>query len=145
MIGSGLWREIESGNNPLTLLFRVTVLTASAFCLIFFGALQLSWPQQAVLGLLMLLIALWLGKASNSYLVTLTLMIMSMFSTFRYGFWRVHTVVDILSRSGREVGTARRILHPAVVHRRRLCLLHSVPGILPDHLAAAARTCAPTR
>jgi cellulose synthase (UDP-forming) len=37
--------------------------------------------------------ALALARSSDSYLVTLTLMMMSMFCTFRYGYWRIMQTV----------------------------------------------------
>src|ERR1019366_2837009 len=43
----------------------------------------------AVLGLLTLLMSMALGRSTDSYLITLTLMMMSMFCTFRYGYWRI--------------------------------------------------------
>ena len=55
--------------------------------------MPLTWPQQAVCGLLTLLIALAVARSSDSYLITLTLMIMSLFCTFRYGYWRISTTV----------------------------------------------------
>jgi cellulose synthase (UDP-forming) len=61
--------------------------------LLFAGILDLSWPQQGVLGLLMVLLAIWMDKSSSSYLVTLTLMLISCFATFRYGYWRISTVL----------------------------------------------------
>ncbi|HKO20987.1 MAG TPA: UDP-forming cellulose synthase catalytic subunit, partial [Acidobacteriaceae bacterium] len=36
---------------------------------------------------------LWVNRASKSHLGTLTLLLLSIFSTFRYGFWRVKTAV----------------------------------------------------
>ncbi len=60
----------------------------------FFAVLPLTWPQQAVLGLLSLLMALAMARSSDSYLVTLTLMLLSSFCTFRYGYWRITQVID---------------------------------------------------
>src|SRR5208282_3446147 len=73
----------------LRLLFLI--LAAVIFC--FLAIVPLTWPQQAVLGLLSLLMALALARGSDSYLVTLTLMMLSMFCTFRYGYWRIDQVV----------------------------------------------------
>src|SRR5580698_7621377 len=100
----GFLGEIESGDGIAFSLLRSLLLVAGAVCLIFFGILPLTWPQQAVMGLLMLLIALWLGRTSNSYLITLTLMIMSMFATFRYGWWRIGTVIDFFRDPGVKWG-----------------------------------------
>jgi cellulose synthase (UDP-forming) len=41
---------------------------------------------------MIVLIAIWMDKSSSSYLVTLTLMLISCYCTFRYGFWRISTV-----------------------------------------------------
>ncbi len=69
------------------------ILFGGVIFLAFTGVLDLTWPQQAVLGLLMVLLAIWMDRSSSSYLVTLTLMLLSMYSTFRYGFWRVSYVI----------------------------------------------------
>jgi cellulose synthase (UDP-forming) len=94
MTANGLWQDIGAGENILTKLLRLIflLLAASVFC--FLAMLPLTWPQQAVLGLLSLLMALAMARSSDSYLVTLTLMMMSMFCTFRYGYWRILQVVQ---------------------------------------------------
>src|ERR1700735_4473986 len=101
---TGLLGGIESGDGAAFSLLRSAFLVAGAFSLIFFGILPLTWPQQAVMGLLMLLIALGLPRASNSYLITLTLMVMSMFATFRYGWWRIGTVIEFFRDPGNKWG-----------------------------------------
>jgi cellulose synthase (UDP-forming) len=70
----------------------VFVLAAAVvFC--FLAVLPLTWTQQAVLGLLTLLMSLALARCSDSYLVTLSLMMMSLFCTCRYGYWRLAQTV----------------------------------------------------
>jgi cellulose synthase (UDP-forming) len=93
MTRSPLWREFESGDSFLLKALRFFVLAGGIFFLAFTGVLDLTWPQQAVLGLLTVLLAIWMDRSSSSYLVTLTLMLLSMYSTFRYGFWRVSYVI----------------------------------------------------
>ena len=93
MTVAGLWQEIGAGENPLTKLIRLVFLLAAAAVFYFLAVLPLTWPQQAVLGLLTLLMALAVARSSDSYLITLTLMVMSMFCTFRYGFWRITQTV----------------------------------------------------
>jgi cellulose synthase (UDP-forming) len=93
MTASGLWQDIGAGENFLTKLLRLIFLLAAALVFCFLAALPLTWPQQAVLGLLSLLMALAMARSSDSYLVTLALMMMSMFCTFRYGYWRILQVV----------------------------------------------------
>jgi cellulose synthase (UDP-forming) len=93
MTASGLWQDIGAGENPFTRFLRLLFLLAAAAIFCFLAVLPLTWPQQAVLGLLSLLMALAMARSSDSYLVTLTLMMLSIFCTFRYGYWRITQVV----------------------------------------------------
>ena len=93
MTRSPLWREFESGDSFLLKALRFCILVGGVLFLVFTGILELTWPQQLILGLLTVLVAIWMDRSSTSYLVTLTLMLVSMFSTFRYGWWRVATTV----------------------------------------------------
>jgi len=93
MTATGLWQDIGAGENVLTRFLRLLFLLAAAIVFYFLAVLPLSWPQQAVLGLITLVISLALARASDSYLITLCLMMMSLFCTFRYGFWRITQVV----------------------------------------------------
>ncbi len=93
MTATGLWQNIGAGENLFTRIFRLFFLLAAGAILCFLAVVPLTWPQQAVLGLLSLLLALSMARSSDSYLVTLTLMMLSMFCTLRYGYWRVAQVV----------------------------------------------------
>jgi cellulose synthase (UDP-forming) len=104
MTQAELWEGFESGRGPGFRTLRWLLIGLGVLALLFFGALNLSWPQQAVLGLLMLLLCIWLSRASDSYLVTLTLMMMSMFATFRYAWWRISTTVTFLHDPGTKWG-----------------------------------------
>src|SRR5271166_4001705 len=90
---SRIWHDIGAGETFLTQLLRFLFLAVALTMFYFFATLPLTWPQQAVCGLLTLLMAVALGRTSDSYLITLTLMIMSLFATFRYGFWRLTQTV----------------------------------------------------
>ncbi len=94
MTPTGLWLDIGAGENGLTKALRLLFLAAGVGIFTFLAVLPLTWPQQAVCGLLTLLIALAVARSSDSYLITLTLMIMSLFCTFRYGYWRISTTVS---------------------------------------------------
>jgi cellulose synthase (UDP-forming) len=93
MTATGLWQDIGAGENLLTKLLRMIFLLLAVVVFYFLAVLPLTWPQQAVCGLLTLLMALAVARSSDSYLVTLTLMIMSCFCTFRYGYWRISGTV----------------------------------------------------
>jgi cellulose synthase (UDP-forming) len=106
MTRSPLWREFESGDNIILRLIRFLILGGGFVFMVFSGVLELTWPQQAVMGLLLVLLAIWMDRSSTSYLVTLSLMLLSCFSTFRYGFWRISTVVKFFTDPGnRQVWT----------------------------------------
>src|ERR1700761_5706357 len=100
MTRSPLWREFESGEGWLLFVLRLLIVGCGIVFLILAGTLDLTWPQQAVLGLLLTVLAIWIDRSSSSYLVTLTLMMLSCFSTFRYGYWRIATVVKFFMDPG---------------------------------------------
>ena len=81
MTATDLWQDIGAGENFFTKLVRLVFLLAAAAVFCFLAVLPLTWPQQLVLGLLSLLIALAMARGSDSYLVTLTLIMLSTFCT----------------------------------------------------------------
>ncbi len=102
MTRSPLWREFESGDSFILKAIRFLILAGGIFFLIATGILDLTWPQQAVLGLLTVLLAIWMDRSSSSYLVTLTLMLISMYATFRYGYWRISYVISFFLDPGTQ-------------------------------------------
>ena len=88
MISSPLLKQFESGDNLFFKAIRFLILLSGTLLLCFAGIVELTWPQQIVLGILTIALVIWLDRSSSSYLVTLTVMIVSIFSTFRYGYWR---------------------------------------------------------
>src|SRR5215471_16398063 len=104
MTDSPLWREFESGDGILLRVIRFLIVVCGVLFLGFTGILELTWPQQLVLGILTVLVAIWMDRSSSSYLVTLTLMLASMYSTFRYGFWRIATTGKFFLNPGSSWG-----------------------------------------
>src|SRR5271170_474911 len=100
MSASPLIKQFESGDNPIFKALRFLILVSGAFLLCFADILELTWPQQIVLGILTVALVIWLDRSSSSYLVTLTLLLVSMFSTFRYGYWRVATTAKYFFAPG---------------------------------------------
>jgi cellulose synthase (UDP-forming) len=72
---------------------RFSILAGGLLFLCFTAVLYLPWQQQLVLAFLSLLAAFVFNRVSRSYTVTLTLMLLSVYSTCRYGFWRITTVI----------------------------------------------------
>ncbi len=100
MTRSSPFEKFESGDGLFFKALRSLILVGGIFLLGFTGILELTWPQQIVLGILTVGLVVWLDRSSSSYLVTLTLMLASMFSTFRYGFWRISTTVKFFVDPG---------------------------------------------
>jgi cellulose synthase (UDP-forming) len=93
MTVTGLWQEIGAGENSVTRFLRLAFILAAGVVFCFLAVLPLTWQQQTVCGLLTLLMAIALARSSDSYLITLSLLMMSIFCTVRYGYWRVTQTV----------------------------------------------------
>ena len=93
MTRSPLWREFESGDTSLLRVLRFVILAGGILFVGFASVLDLTWEHQLILAALTLLLAVWIERSSRSYQVTLTLLLLSVFSTLRYAIWRVSSVV----------------------------------------------------
>jgi len=58
----GLWQDIGAGDNFVTKTLRLVFLLMAAVIFFFLATLPLTWPQQAVCGLLTLLLSLALAR-----------------------------------------------------------------------------------
>jgi len=105
MTASNVRQDIGADQNFFTRLLRFHFLVPAGAILIFLAVLPLDWVQQGVLALLSLVIALVMARSSDSYLITLTLIILSMFCTFRYAYWRVTQVIRFFQDPAVHCGT----------------------------------------
>ena len=80
--------------SPFTRLFHALVLAFTAFLLFQMISIYLSWPQQLILGSATILAGLMVNRFSTSRVITLALMLISSTATLRYGWWRVHLLID---------------------------------------------------
>lgn len=62
--------------------------------------LPLPWKEQAIIGAVLILFAVVLNKLRSSLTITMLLMVMSVFSTLRYGYWRVVQTWEGLTSAG---------------------------------------------
>lgn len=62
--------------------------------------LPLPWKEQAIFGGVLIVIAMILNRMSRSITVTMLLMAFSVFSTVRYGYWRVVQTWEGISSAG---------------------------------------------
>ena len=103
MTVASLWQDIGAAQNLLTRFLRLIFLFVAVLILSLLVALPLEWPQQVILAVVSLAMALALAAGSDSYLVTLTLMMLSVFSTCRYGYWRIAQVIRYFHSPGGHV------------------------------------------
>jgi cellulose synthase (UDP-forming) len=100
MIPPSLFKQLELGDGFFFKALRFIILVCAVSLLGLTAILELTWPQQVVLGFLTVALVIWLDRSSGSYLVTLTLMLVSVFSTARYGFWRITTTLRYFNDPG---------------------------------------------
>jgi len=139
-----LWEGFETGRGPF---FQAPAARSHRFRRrrpVFFGSLALSWPQQAVLGLLMVLLCVWLSRVSDSYLITLILMMLPCLppSATAGG---ASAASSPSSRIPAPNGSRRRLLHRSAPRRGSLRLRHPSTSAPPDRLAPAPRARRPAR
>src|SRR5688572_3661795 len=82
------YRQRRSIIRPLLTFVSVLLAVISACALLVLLVAPLAWREQAIAGTLLILGAILLSGLSRSAGVTMTLMVLSMFSTLRYGYWR---------------------------------------------------------
>jgi len=77
-------------------------MCGTAFLLLQLISLYLDWQQQLILGGVSVLVAVLMNRSSTSRVVTIALMLLSATATLRYGWWRVHTLVDYFSNEAND-------------------------------------------
>lgn len=88
----GLWQGIVGGEGLLFRLLRLLLWAAFCFWGALFITLPLAWQPQIVLGVLMVIAGLLIGRASSETMATIVLMLLSLFATLRYAWWRIGAV-----------------------------------------------------
>jgi len=94
----------------LARLFRTLVFGLIAFVLFQLISLDLSWPNQLILGCASILIGLIVNRLSPSRVTTIALMLVSITATLRYGWWRVHVLVQYFSDPSNDRGVFNAFL-----------------------------------
>jgi cellulose synthase (UDP-forming) len=89
-----------SENSTLGPLFWGGLALATIVALVGLGTLPLPWKQQAIFGGGLVVVAILLQWTSRARVVTMALMAVSLFCTFRYGYWRVTQTWNGLTSAG---------------------------------------------
>ena len=92
--------ELNPEHSVLRSLFWMLVAVLGALVLGVLLVLPLPWKFQAIFGGISIAGCLFLSWSSSSRVVTMALMVVSLFSTFRYGYWRVTQTWDGLTSAG---------------------------------------------
>lgn len=86
-------KNFLSTQGVMTRGFRFAVTCCSLFLLFQYVSLYLSWPKQIVVGGFSVALIILLNKSSKSQVVTIALMLLSLATTLRYGWWRVRMIL----------------------------------------------------
>lgn len=79
---------------------NILITLAACVLMLLLATVPLAWRDQAVLGVVLFAAALFLNRASASYRVTLLLVMLSLFSTFRYAWWRGSETYRFIAANG---------------------------------------------
>jgi len=82
----------------------------TAFLLFQLISLDLSWPNQLILGSVSVLLGLAANRLSSSRVFTLALMLISITATLRYAWWRFHLLVDYFADESNNRGVINSTL-----------------------------------
>jgi cellulose synthase (UDP-forming) len=88
--------------DAISRLLRVLVLCLTAFLFFQFISIHLSWRNQIILGSVSILLGLVANRLSSSRILTLALMMFSLAATFRYGWWRIATLISYFSNEANQ-------------------------------------------
>ncbi len=113
-----------------TRIVRFVVACVATFLLFQFVSLYLSWPKQIVLGSVSVVIVLILNRVTRSQVVTLALMLLSMAATLRYGWWRVHSVVQHFADESNQHITIDAVLMLVLLSAEAYTILIMVLGFM---------------
>ena len=92
----GTWNSLGTANSFTSAVLRLITYSLLLFLAFECVTVDFKWPEQAVLGVLTIVLTLAIHAVSESELVRLALMFASMLATTRYADWRFSTVIQAL-------------------------------------------------
>jgi cellulose synthase (UDP-forming) len=113
-----------------TRIVRFVVACVSTFLLFQFVSLYLSYPKQIVVGAISVVVAMVLNRTTKSQVVTLSLMLISLAATLRYGWWRVHMIVNFFSDESNNRFTIDSVLMLILLSAEAYTILIMVLGFM---------------
>ena len=103
------WRSLGTTSSPWASVARIAVYGILLFLAFECVTIDFRWPEQALLGVLIIILGFVIHRISGSELVTLALMFASMLATARYAYWRIFTVGQTLVSPNQKVGVINTI------------------------------------
>src|SRR5271155_960282 len=103
------WRSLGTTSSLWASMARIAVYGILLFLAFECVTIDFRWPEQAVLGILIIGLAFGIHRISGSELVTLALMFASMLATARYAYWRIFTVAQTFASPNQRVGVINSI------------------------------------
>jgi cellulose synthase (UDP-forming) len=98
-------KDMDSGPESISvfgLVFRGLLALLGACALGPLLILPLGWKEQAILGAALIVLGILLNAMTRSNAITMMLMALSVFSTLRYGWWRVVQTEHGITSAGRS-------------------------------------------
>jgi cellulose synthase (UDP-forming) len=94
----------------LSRFLRTLIVAIIAFVLFQLISIYLSWPNQLILGCVSVILGLLANRLSPSRITTMALMLISITATLRYGWWRVHVLIEYFSDASNDRSAANAVL-----------------------------------
>jgi cellulose synthase (UDP-forming) len=91
---------VIEGENFVARLLRLVLLCAALGWASLYVVLPLEWQAQTVLGVLLIVAGIVVGRASGSAMMTIALTLLSMLATLRYAWWRIGAVIAFFHNPG---------------------------------------------
>jgi len=98
------YKSLGTTSSLWAYLARIFIYGALLFLAFECVTIDFRWPEQAVLGILTIVLAFGIHRISDSEIITLALMFASMLATARYAYWRCSTVGQALFTSAGKIG-----------------------------------------
>ena len=98
------WQSLGAGASWPARLGRALVYAVLLFLAFECITIDFRWPEQAMLGIIIIAVAYAIHKTSGSELVTLSLMFASVSATARYCYWRCATVSSAVTDPAQHTG-----------------------------------------
>jgi cellulose synthase (UDP-forming) len=82
------WKRVGTGSGKLAGLGRLLTYALLLFFAVNCITVDFKWPEQLVLGILTIALAVAIHRIADTELITFCLMFASMLATARYAYWR---------------------------------------------------------